>query len=141
MSNNLTIDLLKSAQIHKKVRKHITDDLLKPNMKLIDLANGIENKIKELTNFDSQNPLAGGIAFPTGLSLNQCAAHWTPNPGDDTQILGPDDLIKIDWGVHVNGYITDGAFSFSFNDKFDPLIDASKKQLQLVSKCLHQEHT
>lgn len=26
----------------------------------------------------------GGMAFPTGVSLNNCAAHYTPNPGDDT---------------------------------------------------------
>lgn len=127
MNNNLTKDLLLSAQIHKKVRKHIQSELLVKDVKLIDLANGIENKIKELTHFDPKTPLAGGVAFPTGLSINQCAAHWTPNPGDDTQTLGPDDLIKIDWGVHVNGYITDGAFSFSFNDKFDPLIKASEE--------------
>ena len=126
-SNILTRDHMVSGQIHKKVRKYIKDDLLKPNVKLIDLANGIENKIKELTNYDPANPLAGGVAFPTGLSVNQCAAHWTPNPGDTTQTLGTDDLIKIDWGVHVNGYITDGAFSFSFNDKFDPLIKASEE--------------
>lgn len=127
MSNNLTFDHLKSGQIHKKVRKHIQDELLKPGVKLIDLANGIENKIKELTNYDPANPLAGGVAFPTGLNINRCAAHWSPNPNDTTQVLGPDDIIKIDWGVHVNGYITDGAFSFSFNEKFDPLIKASEE--------------
>ena len=125
--NTLTRDHLLSGQIHKKVRKHIVDDLLKPDVKLIDLANGIENKIKELTNYDPKNPFAGGVAFPTGLSINQCAAHWTPNPGDTEQTLKSDDLIKIDWGVHVNGYITDGAFSFSFSDKFDPLIKASEE--------------
>lgn len=127
MSNTLTKQLLQSAQIHKKVRKHIKENLLKPNVKLIDLANGIEDKIKELTKFDIENPLMGGVAFPTGLSINQCAAHWTPNPEDTYQTLGADDLIKIDWGVHVEGYITDGAFSFSFNDKFDPLIKASEE--------------
>lgn len=127
MSNTLTKQLLQSAQIHKKVRKHIKEDLLKPNVKLIDLANGIENKIKELTKFDPSNPLAGGVAFPTGLSINQCAAHWTPNPSDTHQTLKKDDIIKIDWGVHVDGYITDGAFSFSFNDKYDPLIKASEE--------------
>jgi len=58
-------------------------------------------------------------------------AHWTPNPGDTHQILKKDDLIKIDYGVHLNGYITDGAFSFSFNDRYDPLINASKEATQV----------
>lgn len=136
MSNTLTKDHLLSGQIHKKVRKYIQEELLTqgPGIKLYDLATNIENKIKELTNFDPKNPMAGGVAFPTGLSKNQCAAHWTPNPGDTTQTLEKDDLIKIDWGVHVNGYITDGAFSFSFNDKFDPLINASKEATQAAIK-------
>lgn len=129
MSNNLTKDLLQSAIIHKKVRKHIKEELLKPqdcNVKLIDLAKDIESHIAKLTNYNPTDPLAGGVAFPTGLSVNSCAAHWTPNPNDTFQTLKNDDLIKIDWGVHINGAITDGAFSFSFSDKYDKLIQASE---------------
>lgn len=43
-----------------------------------------------------------GIGFPTGVSLNNCAAHYTPNPGDET-VLNYDDVMKIDFGTHVNG--------------------------------------
>lgn len=43
-----------------------------------------------------------GIAFPTGCSLNHVAAHYTPNNGDDT-VLGEDDVMKVDFGTHVNG--------------------------------------
>ena len=126
--NTLTKDLLVSGQIHKKVRKYIESELLtEPNIKLIDLANSIEDKIKQLTKFNPNNPLAGGVAFPTGLSVNECAAHWTPNPKDTHQTLKENDLIKIDYGVHINGYITDGAFSFSFNNRYDPLIEASRE--------------
>lgn len=127
--NNLTKDLLLSGQIHKKVRKYIIDELLNEfkEIKFYDLATNIENKIKELTKFDNNDPLAGGVAFPTGLSVNNCAAHWTPNPKDTYQTLKRDDIIKIDYGVHVNGSITDGAFSFSFDDKYDNLIEASKE--------------
>ena len=128
--NNLTKDLLLSGQIHKKVRKYITQELLGEEykeIKLYDLATNIENKIKELTKFDCNNPLNGGVAFPTGLNINHCAAHWTPNPKDKHQILGCNDLIKIDYGVHVNGMITDGAFSFSFSHKYDNLIKASQE--------------
>lgn len=126
--NNLTKDLLQSGQIHKKVSKYITTELLiQDGIKLYDLATQIENKIKEFCNFDRNNPLKGGVAFPTGLSVNNCAAHWTPNPKDTYQTLKHDDLIKIDYGVHINGYITDGAFSFSFNDRYDRLIKASEE--------------
>lgn len=53
----------------------------------------------------SEDGLKSGLAFPTGCSLNHCAAHYTPNAGDTT-ILGVDDVCKIDFGTHVNGKIT-----------------------------------
>ena len=43
-----------------------------------------------------------GLAFPTGCSLNHCAAHYTPNAGDKT-VLQYDDVCKIDFGTHING--------------------------------------
>ena len=43
-----------------------------------------------------------GIGFPTGCSLNHCAAHYTPNPGDNT-VLTKDDVMKVDFGVQING--------------------------------------
>ena len=46
-----------------------------------------------------------GLAFPTGCSLNHCAAHYTPNAGDKT-VLQYDDVCKIDFGTHVNGEVT-----------------------------------
>ena len=41
-----------------------------------------------------------GLAFPTGCSLNFCAAHYTPNAGDET-VLTYDDVCKLDFGTHV----------------------------------------
>lgn len=49
-----------------------------------------------------ENGLNAGLAFPTGCSLNNCAAHYTPNAGDPT-VLQYDDVCKIDFGTHVNG--------------------------------------
>lgn len=41
-----------------------------------------------------------GLAFPTGCSLNHCAAHYTPNAGDNT-VLQYGDVMKVDFGTHV----------------------------------------
>lgn len=49
-----------------------------------------------------ENGLNAGLAFPTGCSLNHCAAHYTPNAGDTT-VLQYDDVCKIDFGTHING--------------------------------------
>jgi methionyl aminopeptidase len=48
------------------------------------------------------NGFKAGIGFPTGCSLNHVAAHYTPNPGDNT-VLQYNDVMKIDIGTHVNG--------------------------------------
>ena len=50
----------------------------------------------------NENGLKAGLAFPTGCSLNHCAAHYTPNAGDPTT-LSVDDVCKIDFGTHING--------------------------------------
>jgi hypothetical protein len=54
-----------------------------------------------------------GLAFPTGCSLNHCAAHYTPNAGDTT-VLQADDVCKIDFGTHVNGKYNCLTYSFVF---------------------------
>ena len=46
-------------------------------------------------------PPPSGLAFPTGCSINHCAAHFTPNAGDST-VLEYDDVCKIDFGTHVS---------------------------------------
>lgn len=41
------------------------------------------------------------------FSLSHCrvAAHWTPNSGDKT-VLQYDDVMKLDFGTHIDGNIT-----------------------------------
>uniref|UniRef100_A0A672Q3R0 Methionyl aminopeptidase 2 n=1 Tax=Sinocyclocheilus grahami TaxID=75366 RepID=A0A672Q3R0_SINGR len=70
-----------------------------------------------------ESGLNAGLAFPTGCSLNNCAAHYTPNAGDTT-VLQYDDVCKIDFGTHINGRIIDGAFTVTFNPKYDRLLEA-----------------
>ena len=119
----------KAAKIHKQVRKDIRDSI-KPNIKLWDICESIENRVRELSD---PNEINGGVAFPTGCSLNNIAAHFTPNK-NDTTILTKDDVCKIDFGVHVNGYIIDSAFTVAFNDKYDPLLEASREAVKGVIK-------
>ena len=91
-----------------------------------------------------ENGLEAGLAFPTGriivssvdllfiftskkgCSLNHCAAHYTPNNGDNT-ILQRDDVCKIDFGTHINGRIIDCAWTVAFNPKYDELLKAVRE--------------
>ena len=95
---------------------------MRPGVKLIDICQRIEETNKRLV---EANGIVQGIAFPTGCSINHCAAHYTPNPNDET-VLNYDDVMKIDFGTHVNGNIIDCAFTVAFNPVFDPLLLAVK---------------
>ncbi len=58
--------------------------------------------------------------------MNNCAAHYTPNNGDNT-ILQHDDVCKIDFGTHINGRIIDCAWTIAFNPKYDQLLKAVRE--------------
>lgn len=47
-----------------------------------------------------------GVAFPTCISLNECVCHNSPLESESSQTLAAGDVVKIDLGVHIDGYIT-----------------------------------
>jgi methionyl aminopeptidase len=114
-------DLRQAADCHRIVRKHI-QDVIKPGMKILDICNLIENKITEVC---GKNDLTAGIAFPTGLSLNNVIAHDSANPNDD-RIFKESDVCKVDYGCHINGYIIDSAFTMTFDNKYENLLESTK---------------
>lgn len=67
-------------------------------------------------------------AFPVNTSINEVAAHYTAEP-DDTLVIENGDLVKVDLGAHVNGYIADTAVSLSYNEKHDALVQAAEDAL------------
>ena len=117
-------DLRKAAECHMAVRQFI-QGLVKPGMKLYDICNLVENKIIELLGCP-ENKLGCGVAFPTGVSVNNIIAHDTANP-DDARILLSDDVCKLDIGIHINGRIIDSAFTIAFNEKYKNLLLATKE--------------
>ena len=54
--------------------------------------------------------------FPINVSINNIAAHYTSPIKDDELTVKDGDIVKIDLGVHIDGYIVDTAFTVSFND-------------------------
>lgn len=114
-------DFRQAAEVHRQTRQHIAE-FMKPGMKMIDICNEIESRNRIIIDerMGELGELEAGLAFPTGCSLNSCAAHYTPNAGDDT-VLRYEDVCKIDFGVHVNGRIIDSAFTKTFDPKYDNL--------------------
>ncbi|TKS73637.1 Methionine aminopeptidase 2 [Collichthys lucidus] len=112
-------DFRQAAEAHRQVRSYVRS-WIKPGMTMIDICERLEDCSRRLI---KENGLKAGLAFPTGCSINHCAAHYTPNAGDTT-VLRYDDICKIDFGTHINGRIIDCAFTVTFNPKFDRLLEA-----------------
>ena len=86
-----------------KIAKQVTayaKSIIKPNIHLIEIAQKIHKKIKEL----KAEP-----AFPVNLSINDIAAHYHPTLEDQTKASG---LLKVDIGIHINGFVADTAVPF-----------------------------
>ncbi len=117
-------NLIKAGEIARKAREY-AKEITKENSKYIDIADKIENKIIEL---------GGKPAFPVDISVDGVAAHDTPLHGDE-RILKKGELVKVDLGVHIDGYIADTAVTVEINsNKNQKLIEASENALKEAVK-------
>ena len=115
------------AEAHRQVRQWAQKNI-KPGQTLTEIAEGIEDGVRALTGhqgLEEGDNIKGGMGFPTGLSINHCAAHYTPNAGNKT-ILQQEDVLKVDIGAHINGRIVDSAFTMAFSPVYDNLLAAVK---------------
>jgi methionyl aminopeptidase len=115
--------ILKAGEIAKQVKIYARE-IIKKDVSLLEIVEKIEDKIIEL---------GGKIAFPTNLSINEVAAHFTPSYNDETRASG---LLKIDLGVSVDGWIADTAFSIDLDNSEENknLIQSSEKALENAIK-------
>ncbi|MCU0632382.1 MAG: type II methionyl aminopeptidase [Methanolinea sp.] len=68
-----------------------------------------------------------GLAFPLNVSINEDAAHDTASCGDE-RIFSRGDMVKLDLGVHIDGYIADTAMTVDLGDH-PLLVEASSRGL------------
>jgi methionyl aminopeptidase len=91
---------------------------------LLDICESIEDEIISL---------GGKPAFPVNVSVNEIAAHYTAEPNDPT-VIKDTDILKIDLGVHIDGYIADTAVTISYNPKYNQLVNISELSLSEAIK-------
>jgi methionyl aminopeptidase len=120
MDNNILEKYLKAGQIAGKARE-LGASLVVAGMKVEEIADRVEAEIFKL---------GGDPAFPVNISLNNIAAHYTPTLGDPLEV-GENDHVKIDVGVHIDGYIGDTAVTVKPSGK-DELIECSEKMLKVA---------
>ncbi|KAF2759588.1 peptidase M24A, methionine aminopeptidase [Pseudovirgaria hyperparasitica] len=127
INQDMVTEFRKGAEIHRQVRQW-AQKWIKPGQTLTEIAEGIEDSVRALAGhqgLEEGDALKAGMGFPTGLNLNHIAAHYSPNAGNKT-VLGEQDVMKVDFGVHFNGRIVDSAFTMAFDPKYDPLLAAVK---------------
>jgi len=99
---------IESGKIVSKIRseasKMITDGTL-----VIDLVEYVESEILKS---------GAEIAFPCNVSLNEIAAHYTSPAGDET-VIRAGDMVKLDLGAMVDGYIADSAVTIIAGGNMD----------------------
>ncbi|MEK6906579.1 MAG: M24 family metallopeptidase, partial [Nanoarchaeota archaeon] len=119
--------IIQAGKITSEVREYARG-IIKKDMLLLDIAEKIEGKIAEL---------GGKPAFPVNLSINEIAAHYTPSYDDKNIAYG---LLKVDIGVHVDGWVADTAFSLDLENSEEnkKLIKSSEKALEQAIKIIKE---
>ena len=88
---------------------------------LLDIAETIEKMILEE---EGAKP-----AFPVNISINDLAAHYTPE-AECATTLDEKDLVKIDMGIEINGALSDTAYTIDLSGENGKLVDASETALR-----------
>ncbi|MBL9078141.1 MAG: type II methionyl aminopeptidase [Planctomycetes bacterium] len=113
----LDLDKLRqSGRISAKALAH-GRALIVPGARLEDIQREVERVIRDL---------GGAPAFPAQMSKNHIAAHYCSPPGDPTTVL-PGDIVKLDCGTHVDGYVTDNATTVDLRDGDNSLLCAASR--------------
>lgn len=122
----IPLDQIKAGKIASETREIVKKHNL-INLNILEICDFVENEIKHL---------GGELAFPCNVSLNEVAAHYTAGLDDNEKLIIDGDLVTIDLGVHVNGYIADTATTISYNSDYDELNQAAEESLKSAIKAV-----
>jgi len=103
-----------ASNVRNRVRSHV-----KVGMKLIEICEGVETWIRDL---------GGEPAFPCNVDIDHVTAHYTSPPGDVASVHDGA-LVKVDIGVHIDGYIADTATTVCFEPRYEGLVEAAEAAL------------
>lgn len=113
-----TEDYLKAGKIASEVRE------------MVRVKDWIGNTVYEICEWveDEIRKRGAKCAFPVNTSINEIAAHYTAEPNDPITIKDTD-LVKIDLGAQINGYIADTAVTVCYDPQYDGLVQAAEEGL------------
>ena len=99
------------------------------DMPIIELCEKAENFIRDK---------GGKPAFPCNVSINEIAAHYTSPPNDKKRIPEKS-IVKVDIGVHVDGYVTDTAVTVCFNPEYESMVRTAEQALEKAIEVINPE--
>jgi len=114
-----------AGRIASRVRREIAGSV-REGMPIIDVCEAAEAAIRRL---------GGKPAFPCNISVNEIAAHYT-SPPEDKRRIPSNSVVKIDLGVHIDGYIVDTAVTVCFNSEYTGMIQASRGALETAIRII-----
>ena len=112
-------DYLKAGSIAGEVRENVRK------------TDWIGSTLAEICDYVESEIIKRGAkcAFPVNTSLNEIAAHYTAEP-NDPKTVSDTDLVKIDLGAQVNGYIADTAVTVNYDPQYDQMVQTAENALQ-----------
>jgi len=117
-----------SGKILRETREEIKD-FVREGMPIIEVCEKAERLVREK---------GGKPAFPCNVSINEIAAHYT-SPPNAKKVIPEKSLVKVDIGVHVDGYVTDTAITICFNQEYKSLVEAAEQALKAAIKNIQPE--
>jgi len=119
-------DKWKRAGVVAREALELARPMITPGTKVLDIVNATENHIREN---------ATGIAFPCNVAINNVAAHYTSALNDETLIM-EGDLVTVDVGAHIDGCISDSAFTIALNPDHEALVKAAEAATTVAIKMM-----
>jgi methionyl aminopeptidase len=123
-------ETLKKFRLSGKILRKTREEMrlfVREGMTIIEVCEKTESIIREK---------GGKPAFPCNVSINEVAAHYTSPPGDTSRI--PEKaIVKVDLGVHIDGYVTDTAFTACFNPNHKRMTEVAELALKTAVENVH----
>jgi methionyl aminopeptidase len=116
-------EALEKFRLSGKILRETREEMrafVRENMLIIEVCEKAEGLIRRK---------GGQPAFPCNVSINEVTAHYTSPPGDKS-VIPENSVVKVDIGVHVDGYVTDTAFTACFNPEYLCMVETAQLALK-----------
>jgi len=130
--NHYDEEALEKFRLSGKILRETREEMKKfvrEGMQIIEICEKAEKLIQKK---------GGKPAFPCNVSINEITAHYTSPPNDEKRIPEKS-IVKVDIGVHVDGYVTDTAFTACFDPEYEILVETAEQALKAAVDTIHPE--